>query len=127
MGLDKISARMLKDCVFYYANNHENFQHVCFHRYGSWELEIFAYSTSGQVCDSSNPGNYRPISLLLIVSKLLEKHVHDLLCERIHISGQQWGIQACKSMTNAILSATNEWLIHLEAGLEVQAVFFDLY
>ena len=38
---------------------------------------------------------------------------------------QQWGFQACKSTTNAILSATNEWFIHLENRAEVQAVFFD--
>ena len=76
--------------------------------------------------DSSNPGNYRPISLLPIVSKLLEKHICDLLCEHLDISDQQWGFQACKSTTNAILSATNEWFIHLENGAEVQAVFFDL-
>ena len=57
---------------------------------------------------------------------MLEKHVYDLLCEHFDISDQQWGFQARKSTTNAILSATNEWFIHLENGAEVQAVFFDL-
>ena len=69
--------------------------------------------------DSSNPGNYRPISLLPTVSKLLEKHICDLLCEHLDISDQQWGFQACKSTPNAILSATNEWFFHLENGAEV--------
>ena len=74
--------------------------------------------------DSSNPGNYRPISLLPIVSKLLEKHVCDLLHDQLVITDQQWGFQACKSTTNATLSATNEWFIHLDNREEVQAVFF---
>ena len=127
MGLDKISARMLKETVssINYTNDHCSLTlHVTFNRYLSWQLEVLSQHIpkSG---DSSNPGNYRLISLLLIVSKLLEKHICDLLCEHLDISDQQWGFQACKSTTNAILSATNEWFIHLENGAEVQAVFFD--
>ena len=33
--------------------------------------------------DSSNPSNYRPISLLSILSKLLEKHIVNLLTEHL--------------------------------------------
>ena len=40
--------------------------------------------------DSSNPRNYSPIFLLPIVSKLLEKHVCDLLHDQLVISDQQW-------------------------------------
>jgi len=72
--------------------------------------------------DSSNPSNYRPLSLLLI--KLREKHICDFLCEHFYTSNQQWGFQDGKSTTNAILWATNEWFIHLENG--TKAVFFDL-
>ena len=69
--------------------------------------------------DPTNPDNYRPISLLPVLSKLLKKHICDLLYEQFNISDQQWGFQSGKS-------ATSEWFIHLERGLEVQAVFFDL-
>ena len=53
---------------------------------------------------------------LSVVSKLLEKHICDLLYEHLDISDQQWGFQACKSTTNAILSATNEWFSRLRMG-----------
>ena len=36
------------------------------------------------------------------------------------------GFQVGKSTTNTILSATNEWFIHLENGSEVQEIFFNL-
>lgn len=76
--------------------------------------------------DSSNPANYRPISLLSIVSKLLERHICDLLLDHFEVSPQQWGFQEGKSTTNAILSAVSDWYIQLENGFEVLAVFFDL-
>jgi len=48
-----------------------------------------------------SPTNYRPISLLSIVSKLLEMHIHFLLTlhldENDPISEQQWGYQQGKS------------------------------
>ena len=126
-GLDKISARMLKGT----APSITPMITALFNM--SLSTGIFPDSWKSSLIvpipkpgDSSNPGNYRPISLLPIVSKLLEKHVYDLLCEHFDISDQQWGFQAHKSTTNAILSATNEWYIHLENGAEVQAVFFDL-
>ena len=126
-GLDKISARMLKGT----APSITPMITALFNM--SLSTGIFPDSWKSSLIvpipkpgDSSNPGNYRPISLLPIVSKLLEKHVYDLLCEHFDISDQQWGFQARKSTTNAILSATNEWFIHLENGAEVQAVFFDL-
>ena len=85
----------------------------------SWKFSLIVpIPKSG---DPSNPNNYRPIFLLPIVSKLLEKHMCDLLYV---ISEQQWRFQAGKSTTNAILSATDQWFIHLENGYKVQAVFF---
>ena len=74
--------------------------------------------------NSSDPGNYRPISLLPIVSKVLEVHVCYLLKDYVSISDEQWGFQQGKSTTNAILSVTSTWFDYLETGFEVQAVFF---
>ena len=65
------------------------------------------------------------LSFPLWVNCLRNTCICDLLCEHFDISDQQWGFQACKSTTSAILLATNELFIHLENGAEVQAVFFD--
>ena len=70
--------------------------------------------------DHSNPSNYRPISLLPILSKLLEHHIHFLISEYLSlfhpISNDQWGFQAGKSTVSALLATTYTWFQQLESG-----------
>ena len=77
----------------------------------------------------SDPDNYRPLSLLSVLSKLLEKHVRNLLLTHLDethpISAQQWGFTLGKSTTGALLAATNHWHERLDSGLDICAVFFD--
>ena len=79
--------------------------------------------------DHSNPSNYRPISLLSILSKLLEKHVANLLTKHIQshspLSSHQWGFSRGKSTTGALLTAVDHWLRLLEEGVDICAVFLD--
>jgi len=89
MGLDKISARMLKETVssitpMITAIFNMSLSTGIATCPDSWKSSLIVpVPKSG---DSSNPWNYRPISLLPIVSKLLEKHICDLLCELLDIS-----------------------------------------
>ena len=80
--------------------------------------------------DRTNPSNYRPISLLSIVSKMLECHVHYLITEHLSsnhpLSNTRWGFQSGKSTATALLTTTYDWLKELEAGKEVCSVFFDI-
>ena len=77
----------------------------------------------------SDPRNYRPISLLSILSKLLEKHICKLLTRHFEehhpISAQQWGFTQGKSTTGALLDATDQWFRWMEQGHDVCTVFFD--
>ena len=79
--------------------------------------------------DKSDPSNYRSISLLSIVSKLLEKIVYailwDHLLEHAPISDRQWGFQRGKSTTTALLSANHDWFSLLDRQCDVLCVFFD--
>ena len=79
----------------------------------------------------TDPANYRPISLLPIVSKLLERHVYGIIMDHIHLHNPlaitQWGfLDGCSTVT-ALLCSTDEWFKALEGGLEVCAVFFDFW
>ena len=63
--------------------------------------------------------NYRPISLLSVCSKILERHVSYILIDYIHdnhlLEDSQWGFLAGKSTTTALLSVVHDWHLHLEA------------
>ena len=60
-----------------------------------------------KLSNRSRPSDYRPVSVLCIVSKLLEKLVHLLLWEHLlehaPISDCQWGFQRGKSTTTTTL------------------------
>ena len=78
----------------------------------------------------SSPSNYRPISILSAVSKLLEHHIHQLLSQHLSanspLSNRQWGFLPGRCTSSALLSVTHDWLQQLELGNEVCSVFFDL-
>ena len=78
----------------------------------------------------SDPSNYRPISLLPVISKLMEKHIQKCLLKHLQehspISDNQWGFSKGKSTTGALLTAVDNWHRSLESGNDVCAVFFDL-
>ena len=62
--------------------------------------------------NTSSPTNYRPISLLPIVSKLLERHVYSVILSHLEthypLSSVQWGfLEGCLTVT-ALLHCINE-------------------
>ena len=75
------------------------------------------------------PSNYRPISLLCILSKVLEKHIFSLTVEHLEdhypLSDCQWGFRPGRSTVSALLSITHEWLRLLESGYDICAIFLD--
>ena len=79
---------------------------------------------------SDEPCNYRPISLLSIISKVLERIIYNRVTAHLECIyppiQNQWGFLSGRSTTSAILSATHDWFTLLEEGKEISAVFFDL-
>ena len=77
-----------------------------------------------------SPKNYRPISLLSILSKLLEKHMHSLILGHLQsvspLASQQWGFRSKRSTVSALLDAVNNWQQTLDNCKEICAIFFDL-
>ena len=66
---------------------------------------------------------YRPISILPIVSKVLERHAKEIidnhLAESSPISNNQWGFMHHRSSTSALISVIHDWLSALDSGHEV--------
>ena len=80
--------------------------------------------------DRTNASNYRPISILPTMSKILEKVVHsqfyDFLNSNNLLSSEQFGFRPKLSTTSALTSFVDEVLLHMESGDLCGAVFLDL-
>ena len=130
-GPDGISATMLKQTAVSIAPGITKLINTSI-RLGklptAWKISSIVPVPKGSNHTSVN--NYRPISLLPIVSKMLEKHIHSLIFNHLNghhpIALQQWSFQPKKSMVAALADVTYNWCRALDQGREVCAVFFDL-
>ena len=80
--------------------------------------------------DTSDPNNYRPISLLPILSKPLEKHIHKHLLNYIEknslFSESQSGFRPKHSCHTALSQTVNSWLTHINDNKMTGVVFLDM-
>ena len=74
--------------------------------------------------------NYRPISILPVVSKLMERIMYDQMYEYLNqnnlFSKHQFGFRPYHSTTTTLLDCTNEWYTNMDRGLYNLVVFLDL-
>ena len=80
--------------------------------------------------DPSSVLNYRPISLLPLLSKLLERIVHNKISNFLYsnklLSNCQFGFRPRSFTQEALLSATHCWYQLLSSHRQVAAVFIDV-
>ena len=83
-----------------------------------------------QLGERTNTSNYRPISILPTLGKILEKAVHTQLYHFLVInkllSRKQFGFRKRLSTLSALTSFANEVLLNMEQGRLCGAVFLDL-
>ena len=79
---------------------------------------------------SDSSKNYHPTSLLSVLSKLLERHMHRIVLGHLQsvspLASQQWGLFSKRSTVSALLDAVNNWQQALDNGKVVCAIIFDL-
>jgi len=79
--------------------------------------------------DRTNATNYRPISKLPTLSKILERVVHSQLHEYLNsanlLSDNQFGFRSKRSTTTALSTFADEVLLNMEKGHICGAVFLD--
>ena len=79
--------------------------------------------------DKSDCSNYRPISVLSTVAKILERIVYNQLIsytnENIILTNSQFGFQKSHSTTTSLLNCTGKWLLNIDKGLINGVLFLD--
>ena len=131
VGLDKVSSRLLKDAADIVAPSLTSLFNIsinigCFP--STWKLaKISPLFKKGSKQD---PSNYRPISVLPTISKLLEKAVHiqlySYLCDNNLLSQKQFGFRLNSSTVTASAMFTDKILSAMDKGELTGAVFIDL-
>ncbi|CAK1597320.1 unnamed protein product [Parnassius mnemosyne] len=76
-----------------------------------------------------NPNNYRPITILSSIDKVIERYIGDTLSKYLAqnkiINCKQFGFQKNKSTSQLLAKFTNEVNLHLNERRHVIAVFID--
>ena len=130
-GLDRITARLLKDAAVQIPpvlTNLFNRSLLSSTFPSAWKSgKVVPLYTSGNKC---NPSNYRPITVLPTVSKILGKAVHTqvyryLLHHKI-LSPRQFGFIPQLSTEIAVTNFTDFVLGNMDKGCVTGAVFLDL-
>ena len=130
-GLDKISSKVLKiappvisDSLTYIFNQAVT---LCTFPNG-WKIaRVIPFFKNGQ---RNLPGNYRPISILPALSKVMERILYTQLNEYLSVnnllSEHQFGFRKYHSTASALLDCTNDWYINMGRKLFNLTVFIDL-
>lgn len=81
-------------------------------------------------CENSDVNNYRPISVLPIISKIIERAVHNQLYKYIsssnNLSSAQSGFRSNHSTTTTLLDVQDFILNNMDDGYATGAIFLDL-
>ena len=121
-GLDKISSKVLKiaapvisDSLTYIFNQAVT---LCTFSNG-WKIaRVIPLFKNGQ---RNLPGNYRPISILPALSKVMERILYTQLNEYLSVnnllSEHQFGFRKYHSTASALLDCTNDWYITMDRKL----------
>ena len=129
-GIDKLSPRMLKLAAPIIAPSiakliNHSFNTASFPQ--RWKTAKVSPLFKGG--DSEDLNNYRPISVLPVLSKVIERHVHDslsrYLCENNLIYSKQSGFRKLHSTETALIRIIDELLFNLDNNCVSGMILID--
>ena len=129
-GTDMIGPRLLKLAAQYIANE---VTFICNHSINNsvfpnkWkEAKVTPLHKNGPL---EEVNNFRPISILPVMSKVLEKHVHDSLSEFLQefnlLHKTQSGFRSKHSCETALVNMIDSWLAGIDSGKMIGVVLVD--
>jgi hypothetical protein len=128
-GLDSFSAKILKISADKIAESLCNIFNLSISS-GIFpeEWKIARVGPNFKAGSKQDVGNFRPISILPIVSKIIEKHVHIHLYNHVQpvLNKAQSGFRKFHSCETALIKLSNMWLNSMDNNDMNGVVFFDL-
>ena len=80
--------------------------------------------------DNSEKTNYRPISVLPVISRLFERLIYNQLYRHLNLNNllanEQSGFRRLHSTLTSLLNSTDDWYSALDSRQLVGLVFIDL-
>ena len=129
--IDGLTARLLKDCKLHIVSPLLNIFNLSIRRSffpDTWKTSVVTPLYKDGKWDEAN--NYRPISLLSLMSKLLERIVHTQLydyCSRNNIlSSEQAGFRKGHSTSSCLLHFLDGIFMDIDEGAACGVLFLDL-
>lgn len=130
-GWDNISAKLLKNIRQYVVPILTHISNLCI------KQGVFPNSLKQSIIipihkcgDTDDINNYRPISVLTAISKVLEKLLNSRLTNYLNkynlLSPSQYGFQQGKSTEDAVTALTSLIVDQMDQGKKSIAVFLDL-
>lgn len=130
-GWDKISVSLLKMATSILVPVIVHLTNICFNQ-GVFpkDLKRAIITPVHKGGDRADPSNYRPISVLSAIAKVIEKLLNRRLISYLKgvkiLSKSQFGFQEGLSTEDAVLSLTSKIVDSVDSGNKCLAVFLDL-
>ena len=132
MGCDDLPAVLLKKVAQHIALNLTRIFNCSFTSNtfpSSWKLANVS-SIWKEKGSKTDPCSYRPISVLPIIGRILEKicasQLYDYCITNKVIPNEQYGFRPKSSCETALMSATDTWMKQIDQGNIVGALLIDL-
>jgi retron-type reverse transcriptase len=130
MGPDTLTSRLLKLSEPYIADSLTYICNLCIQKsYFPFTFKTAKVIPIPKAKDMSDLNNYRPISILSTVSKILERHVHKHLLQYLEskslVNNSQSGFRPHHSCQTALTKLTSTWLTSINDSKLTGAVFLD--
>ena len=130
-GPDEINAHVLKCSIPYTSNTLTYIYNLCIQQNSfPQKLKNAKVVPIPKTKDRNDVNNYRPISLVSVLCKPLERHIHKHLTNYLEshslIHPLQSGFRSKHSCHTAVARMTDTWLTAIDKGNITGTVFLDL-
>ena len=130
-GADGITPLILKKCAHQLS---QPLTHMFIHSFSQgrlpaeWKLSIISPIHKGG--SRSNAANYRPVSLLPVVSKVMEREISETIKRYMEghgmFSSNQHGFRSNRSCVSNLLIALDDWTQAVDQGASIHTCYLDI-